>query len=228
MSIKKDLQLQFHLSVEKNISDVLPYYETRLSVMAELTNLRNEILNCLLLGFYQGSIFSTNHFLERLIKVSLIKKHTIGYNYLNSKAYNEKIEESKLLFDRLSLSESLKKAKEKKLITEEEMDGLSVLRKTIRNPFSHAEVSKINSGSPKFFKGFMFNFDEIKSKLATEEALELPELTEISTFSPAFAQIYQEENSKLLAFDYFREVHEIMLKMEGRLTDKFQTGKSQL
>lgn len=218
--MKLTLQKRFASAIDENFSVIEPFYEIRLMIMVELTNLRNEILNCLLLGLYQSSIFSTNHFLERLVKVSLIKNHTKGLNYSNAIAYNIKIEESKILFDSLVLSESLKQAKQNNLITELEMTELTILRKKIRNPYSHAEISKINDGSPKLFKGFMFSFDDVKSKLINKENLELPEATEINTFSPTFAQLQQEENSKIIAFDYFKKVHEIMLKIESRISEK--------
>lgn len=75
--MKHSLQKRF-TSINESFEIVQPFYDSKLMVMVELTNLRNEILNCLLLGLYQASIFSTNHFLERLIKVSLVKNYTIG------------------------------------------------------------------------------------------------------------------------------------------------------
>ncbi|MFC5284737.1 hypothetical protein [Pedobacter alpinus] len=218
--MKHSFQKRFTSAIDENFETVQPFYDSRLIVMVELTNLRNEILNCLLLGLYQTSIFSTNHFLERLIKVSLIKNHTQGFNYSNAVAYNEKIEESKILFDSLVLAESLKKAKQEGLITESEMTELTSLRRKIRNPYTHAEISKINEGSPKSFKGFMFSFEDVKHKLINKEKLELPEITEINTFSPTFAQLQQEDNSKIIAFNYFKKIYDLMLKMENRLSAK--------
>lgn len=100
------------------------------------------------------------------------------------------------------------------------MTELTSLRREIRNPYSHAEISKINEKSPKSFKGFMFSFEDVKHKLINKEKLELPEITEINTFSPTFAQLQQEDNSRTIAFDYFKKIHALMLKIESRISEK--------
>jgi hypothetical protein len=218
--MKQQLQARFISSIDRNLDELSPFYACKLHEMVELTGLRNEIVNCLLLELYQAAIFCTNHFLERLIKVALIKNHTAGYNYLQPEMYNQKIEESKKLFDSLTLHKSLECAFKKDLISVEEMKELSELRKKMRNPYSHAEIAKINETSPATFKGFMFNLDDIKAKLTKGEEIGLPPPIELSTFSPAFAQLHQEHNSKASAFGYFKKVHSILLEIEKRIRAK--------
>lgn len=154
-------KVRFNNSVDKNFEMLKEFYEHNLMQMCEMTSLKNEILNCLLLELYQASIFSTNHFLERIIKVSLIKYHTREYNYSQIEEYTIKSNEAQKKFDSLKLFESLKLAFEYQLISPEEHTYLSTIKNSLRNPYSHAEISKINVNSPKNFRGFMFNIADI-------------------------------------------------------------------
>ena len=220
--MKQLLKERFQNSIDRNITDLIEYYEANLYEFTELTGLRNEIINCLLLELYQASIFTTNHFLERLIKIALIKNHTIGFNYSQPEDYNKKIDESKKLYDSLILSESLKQALKQSLITQDEFTLLTTLRKEMRNPYSHAEVAKINEHNPKIFTGFMFNLEDVKTKLMNNEPLIVPSPTHIDTFSPTFAQLYQDQNAKELAFNYFKSIHQFLIKIEQRFKLKRQ------
>jgi hypothetical protein len=215
------LKERFNNSIDAKISGLISYYESELYEFVELKGIRNEILNCLLLGLNQASIFTTNHLLERMIKVALIKNYTISFNYSQPEIYNQKIEESKK-YDIMTLFDSLKEAFKELLITEAEMKNLTNLRTKMRNPYSHAEITKINQNAPKMFTGFMFNIEDVKTKLINNEPIEVPSPTHIDTFSPTFAQIYQEQNANHLAFDYFKNIYEILLEMENKLKVKRQ------
>ena len=150
--------------IEKNFNQLKDYYSYSFMEFCELNSLKNEILNCQLFELYQSSIFTTNHFLERMIKLSLIKLHTIEYNYSDIEKYTEKLKESEKEYDNLILYKSLEKALEKKLITTEQHKYLIDVKDYLRNPYSHAEVSKIIKNDSDF-RGFMFSISDVQEKL---------------------------------------------------------------
>jgi len=203
--------------IDKNFNQLKEFYSHSFMEFCELNSLKNEILNCLLFELYQSSIFSTNHFLERMIKLSLIKLHTIEYDYSDMTNYTKKLKKSKKEYDNLVLYESLKKAFEFKLITKEQYDYLVNVKNEFRNPYSHAEVSKVIKNDIDF-KGFMFNISDGINKLKEGKPLDIPNPTIIPKFSPAMAQMLQENKSKELAFDYFKNVFNILNEIENRIT----------
>ena len=211
---------KFTSSIRKKFESVNEIFKHKLVEMFELTSLKNEIIYCLILDLNQASVFSTNHFLERMIKISLIKNHTIEYNYLQIEKYSQKLEESKNKFDSLKLFDSLNLAFENNLINLKQKEYLNNVRANIRNPYSHAEISKINKNSPEFFHGFMFNFEDVKSKLLNNEKIDLTNQISIPTYSPTFAQIQQEENSNEISIEYFKNVYKILTDIEMKIKEK--------
>lgn len=141
----------------KNYDSLEKYFLHQPYHFLALTSIRNEILQNLLLNLFQTAIFGTNHLLERLVKLSLIEKHTLGLNYSNDELYNQKTIEAIALYDNLTLNDSLKAAYEQNLITETEKNTLMEIRKKIRNPYAHEEIKKIINKAPPKFTGFMFN-----------------------------------------------------------------------
>jgi hypothetical protein len=214
------LSEKFTNSVKNKFESVKEIFTHQLIEMSELTSLKNEIIYCIILDLNQASVFSTNHFLERMIKVALIKNHTIDYNYSQIEKYSEKLEESKIKFDSLKLYDSLKLAFENGLINEEQKSYLNDVRANIRNPYSHAEVSKINKNNPDFFHGFMFNIEDVKLQLIKNEPLDLTNQISIPTFSPTFAQLQQEQNSNEIAIGYFKNVYNILTEIEKKILEK--------
>lgn len=204
--------------IDKNFNQLKEFFDHSFMEFCELNYLKNEILTCQLFELFQSSIFSTNHLLERMIKLSLIKKHTIDYDYSDLKNYSEKLKESESEFDSLTLFNSLKKALEKELITESEYNFLIDSKNEFRNPYSHAEVGKVIKNDNDF-RGFMFNINDVKEKLKSGKPLDIPEPTIIPKFSPAIAQFLQENNSRQLAFEYFKEIFGILKKLENRITE---------
>lgn len=222
--MKDYLQSKSNNLIEKNHETLKEYFDDKLFHFVSLTNLRNETLQCLLLELNQASIFTTNHFLERMIKLALIEKHTLNLNYSNAELYNEKTVEAIKLYDNLVLFESLKLAKEEDLITEAEQKILNDFRSKIRNPYSHAEIKKILNEAPKNFTGFMFNLNEVKESLSKGEPIKMGEKKVITTYSSAISQLYQENLSQQIALNYFKTVYKILKNIEERI-EKMKTNK---
>lgn len=72
--MKDYLQSKSNNLIEKNHETLKEYFDDKLFHFVSLTNLRNETLQCLLLELNQASIFTTNHFLERMIKLGINRK----------------------------------------------------------------------------------------------------------------------------------------------------------
>lgn len=201
----------------KNFNQLKDFYSHDFIVFCELNFLKNEILSCLLFELYQSSICTSNHFLERMIKLSLIKLHTNKYNYTHIAGYTEKLNESEKQYDSLVLNESLKKALEKELITTDQHTYLINAKNDFRNPYSHAQISKVIKNDNNF-RGFMFSFDDVKNKMKEGKPLDIPNATVIPKFSPPIAQVLQETNAKTFAFEYFKNLFEILIEIEKKIT----------
>ncbi|MBD3892155.1 hypothetical protein [Olleya marilimosa] len=205
--------------IDKNYNQLKEFYDYSFMEFCELNLLKNEILTCQLFELFQSSIFSTNHLLERMLKLSLIKLHTIDFDYSDLEKYTEKLNESESEFDGLTLFNSLKKALEKELITEMEYNYLIKAKNNFRNPYSHAEVGKVIKNDNDF-SGFMFDINDVKEKLKSGKPLDIPKPTILPKFSPAIAQMLQENNSKQFAFEYFKEVFGILKELENRIKER--------
>jgi len=215
--MKDYLQNKYLDSLNENYKKLELYYNDKLNHFISLNSLRNEILDCLTLNLNQASIFSTSHFLERMLKLSLITNHTLGLTYDDDINYNEKTFEAIRLYDRLNLSESIKINLDKKLINDDEVEILDYFRKKVRNPYSHAEIKKIIEDAPNEFTGFMFNLNDVMESLQKGEKIKEGEKKVITTYSSTFAQIYQEDFSNQLALIYFESIYVIMKNIESRL-----------
>ena len=79
----------YQMLIDENYESLKKYFIHQPHHFLALTSLRNEILQNLLLNLFQTAIFGTNHLLERLIKLSLIEKHTLSLNYSNHELYNQ-------------------------------------------------------------------------------------------------------------------------------------------
>lgn len=207
--------------IEKNNNKLEPFYNCSFIVFNELNALKNEILDCLLLEFFQASIFTTNHLLERMVKLILIKNHTREHNYSEIHKYRKKLNESEKKYDGLTLNDSLNKAFGLGLISPEQNEYIKYAKNHFRNPFSHAQVSKINKDDDDF-SGYLFDVKNVKESLQQLNELTIPKRIDIPKFSPAISQLLQEKNSKEIAFEYFRNIFNILSDVEN---DFFKTKR---
>ncbi len=208
----------FSALINKNYNQLKDLYSHSFMEFCELNKLKVEILNCQLFELYQSSIFSTNHFMERMIKLALIKLHTIEFDLSDIDKYSKKLKESEKEYDKLVLFKSLEKALENELITTEQYDYLINAKNEFRNPYSHAEVAKVIKNDNDF-TGFMFSISDVQDKLKEGKPLDIPNPTVIPKFSPAIAQFLQENNSKEKAFEYFENVFRILKEIENKITE---------
>jgi len=80
MDFKKSLKEYAEVRIDRNYSKLERFFNHDLTFMLSLLSIRWEILNCLLLENNNASITLTNHFVERMLKLYLIKLETKGIN----------------------------------------------------------------------------------------------------------------------------------------------------
>jgi hypothetical protein len=202
----------FNDRIIENTEKLNLFYEHHFTLFCNLNTLVYEDLDCLLLGLNQASIFTTNHLLERMLKVALMDFYMKGY-YIGNPDFDMKLEEAKKLYDGEVLGETINLATEKGIIAEDERKELTNLKNEFRNPYSHAEVAKIIKDAPPKFTGFMGNFSEAKDAMKKEEQIPMQQIT---VPSYAFAQEHQFEIAKSKAFDYFKQIFNIMVEIDKR------------
>ena len=198
------------------LKDVKP----KIKELINLESLIKENFNCLLLGLNQASIFCSNHLLERLMKYSLIQNETINFFFTDKEIYINKLNEAKLKYDSKTLFETIKLVIDSKLISQEQGDNLQKLRQSIRNPYSHAEIAKINKNIPELIPGYLFSFNEVKKNIVNKEERQMLKSLDLPTYSPAIAQLYQELNSKEIALNYFKSILETIIVIDINLQEK--------
>ena len=219
MNHKEYLKQYAIIRFDKNFSKVENLYNHNLSIMGSLTFLKFEILNCLILDFNNASITLTNHFVERMLKLSLILIETKNLTLSEPDKYSKKVNHLHQQYDHLYLHETLNHNKKKKLISEEEYKYLNNEGKMFRDSYSHAQIGKINNEQPDNFSGQMFSFSDVKEKLTKGESNFTTRKIEIPSISPSVVPLYQNISAEKNALIYFTKVYEILINIEKRLEE---------
>jgi hypothetical protein len=217
MDYKGLLKQYAEVRIERNYSQVERFFAHDLTYMSSLLSIRWEILNCLLLENNNASITLTNHFVERMLKLSLIQLETKDIELSEPEKYTKIILHAHEKYDRLKLHDTIKENKNKQLISKDEFDYLSTTCKSFRDSYSHAQIEIINKKQPETFSGYMFNFDNVKDNLGKGEMNFEKTKVEIPKVSPSVAQFYQTQSSRENALEYFTNVYEILINIEKKL-----------
>lgn len=217
MDFKNLLKQYAEVRIERNYSNLERFYNHDLTFMSSLLNIRWEILNCLLLENNNASITLTNHFVERMLKLSLIELETKNITLSEPEKYSKRVIHVHNQYDHLTLDATIKHNKKRLLISEDESYYLSTTCKTFRDSYSHAQIGVINKIQPEKFSGYMFSFDDIKKKLVNGETNFNKIEIEIPKESPTMAQLYQTESARENALEYFSKIYEILINIEKRL-----------
>lgn len=202
-----------------NADKIVPFQEYNFYLFSELKGLVFEITNCIMLDINQASICLTNHLLERTMKLSLIK-YDMGKIKIGNPEFVNKIHSAYIKYDNLLLWETIKLAYEKEIINEGEQNLLKNLKGKYRNPFSHANSTKILPAKlvNESFTGYKCNIEEGIKNLA--EGKPIP-IEEISISSLTTVQEIQNSLSDCNAFDYFKKVFDIMKSIDDRYKIKY-------
>jgi hypothetical protein len=152
----KNLLKQYaEVRIDRNYSSLERFFNHDLTFMASLISIRWEILNCWLLENYNASITLTNHFVERMLKLSLIQLETKSINFSEPEKYFKKIIHLHNQYDHLELNKTIKHNKNRQLISEDEFNYLNTTCKMFRDSYSHAQIGVINKNHPEKFSGYM-------------------------------------------------------------------------
>lgn len=203
----------FGESILKNMDMLEPFYNFRFFLFCQQEFLIDEILNCLLLGFNQASIFTTNHLLEKILKVSLIRKHTEGILIRNPE-FNTKLSEAIKKYDNQALHKNIQSAFELKILTQEERNNLLELKNKFRNPYSHAQILPILKDFPQEFPGYRGSFSTAKDDLKKGSSISMKR---INIPTVLMEQEIQKNEANHSAFDYFQEVFKTMCSIENKM-----------
>lgn len=115
----------------------------------ELDPLRGEISKCLICDLCQASIALTNHLMEKFLKIIVIdadvkqrikEKVDLNQDVDIFSIYKPSLDK----YDGCDLYKTLNEAKERSLLTENQYGRLIDLKNEFRNPYSHAQISKIS------------------------------------------------------------------------------------
>lgn len=208
--MNKDVfEKSFIEKLNSNFPELGKYFDFKLEIFCEFNTLLFEINKCLILELNRASITLTNHLLERLLKLALIENETgIGPKPLEK--WNELFDKPNKKYGSIDLGNSIEICKKKGLITKKEKDLLfDIIRKLMRNGFSHADSSDILSGLPDDTPMFQGN---LQNPTAKPKEINLNQ-----KIIPAFQAIQMEGFAKDYAKPYFTFVYNLIFKIEGRL-----------
>lgn len=203
----------FSNSITQNMPKLESFHNVHFYIFCQQEFLVNEVLNCLLLGLNHASIYTTNHLLEKLLKVALKTKHTDGF-HIGDTGFNEKEVEAQKQYDAETLYNNINSAFKLGILTENEKDKLHELRIKFRNPYSHAETAPFLKDLPQTFVGFMGSISEGIAALQTNNPVPLKE---INIPTSILGQQLQIENANQSAFDYFQVIFTIMCSIENKM-----------
>jgi len=167
----------------------------------------------------QASFCLTNHLLERVLKLSLIKYELEGLN-ISDPIFKEKQILAYKKYDDMLLWKTLSSAYENNIIINEEYNMLLKFKDKYRNPFSHANVSKLISEQRinNFRVGHICNIEDSLKCLTDSKPIPIQEVL----IDPlTLVQEYQHAFSNCEALDYFNNVFEIMINIDERYKVKY-------
>lgn len=179
-----------------------------------LDPVRHEICLSLTFGLYQSSLTLTNHLLESVLKFSLSFKYVfknLNRNY-REQDINSLIKKLKPGFDKYdnkTLSRTIEAAYSETLINDEQKVQLHKYRKTLRNPYSHANKAKIYGEQLIQIKSLFMNE---KGEYQTDPT----ELVKIADL-PFLHGMAQYEHAKGNAPKYFLEVDKLTRYLASKI-----------
>jgi hypothetical protein len=186
----------------------------------ELDPLRNEICLCLIFGFYQAAITLTNHFLEWLLKYSLMVADSrtaddeiakVQENPPRVQEIIDHFEDARKTYESANLSSNIDAAFGIDLVTKKEKETLHRIREDFRNAMSHADKGKTYPGTT--ITSTAIRMADGKLELGRPETIPLAHLL-------IGQGIAQAEWAEANALDYFLYMDAIARRILTRLYGK--------
>ena len=146
---KKSFNEAFSKYFDSNFSKVEKYIDYDIQVFYELESTLIQQYKCLITESYIASITLTNHILERLLKLALIKNYVGLKPAKDMQSFATMFKEPHRLYSDKHLAHTLDHCKKEGLITQVQKDFLfDYIRETIRNGFSHSDTDKVFKEAP--------------------------------------------------------------------------------
>lgn len=209
---KKVFRESFIKKLDENFPAQSKYFEFNLHVFCEFNTLIFEINKCIILELNRATITLTNHLLERLLKLALIKNET-GIDPIPIENWNEIFEEPNRKYNSIPLGNSIELCKKFELITDIEKEYLfTTIRELMRNGFSHSDSSKILKDLPDdsvMYEGDISNPEK-----------ELKEVKINQKIMPVFQALQMQNFANENAKSYFDYVFDLIFRIEQRLIHK--------
>lgn len=148
---------------EKNFDSTKKHYlfTSGLFCFKELESYVNENIKCIILEYYSASITLSNLILERMLKLALIQ-YEVGV-VENIEDWDSKYSKANK-YSKLTLENSIKECKKRKLIDENQEIILHEYRRKIRNGFSHYDPNQIFKDEATIVGAVIQNTDPEKVK----------------------------------------------------------------
>ena len=144
---------------KKSNSENYDFFKERMAFVGASSSydtIRAEIHNCLVFEMNQAALMLTNHYLERLLKISIIE-HKMSRNMDIIEEYANETEIHVNNHGSKDLEQSISQAKTLGIITKKEAEMLRELKDIFRNPFSHNDIKAMFKDETVQLFQFKFN-----------------------------------------------------------------------
>ena len=197
------------------ISILIGIKKMKFSFMRSLNPILDQACDCLLIKADIAAITLTNFLVERTLKLAVTIREGNGKTYSSDIPLEQVFKEEIEMYDNKKMEQTINRAKSLGIITKDESKFLKKCRVKYRNPFSHAELQTILTGSTvTTYEASLFNPTDIVEREVN-----------LST-TPLFQDWGLAQYCKKHSFDYFIEIFVLARKIEKRLLDLYESNKN--
>lgn len=202
-----DLKGLFAKAVDNNYAKLKPYLCHR-PYWIEVREIKTDICKDLLTDSHIAAICTTNHFLERILKLALTYKDIQGQTITDA-TNNTAFATASQKYDSKDLSDTINACCTQGLITKQRKLLLQDLRDRIRNGFSHASMHKVFGAD----KHTVF-----KQSAGNPDLLQAHEVDIVNV--PFIQGIALSKFARDNAMDYFKVVYDTLIMIEKEIAQK--------
>jgi hypothetical protein len=206
---REHLVKEFNDGLDKNFEDLKVYLSFfTVTIFKELESNIFQNIQCLIVNAYSASITLTNHMLERLLKLALIKNE-IGLNPVKISDWNETYKKTHQ-YSKMVLEQTIKLCHDNSLINDKQEEYLTDMRRQFRNGFSHYDPTKILIDHKETAEIHFPNQDPEKTYDIEVNMKQIPVLQDY------YVKKFAKEN----ALTYFDYVFHLIRSIEKKLREK--------
>ena len=196
----------------KKIKELIGIKKSKLKILTQLNPIISELCDCLSINAYQASITFTNHLLEKALKAAIILDDGRKNVNNNNLRVDEVFKESYDRYDDMLMDQSIKKCCSIGLISKKEKSKLMEIKEIFRNPYSHANTTKIlDNVTSKVTVGYLNNSNKIEEQVVNVGYV---------PFMQGNAQL---EIAKKYGYEYFRIAIYIVALLDNELEKRYKS-----